>query len=216
MKKQSLRACILAGVAIIIIANGLFSYGWYTEERVEDADVEDGEYKSDLAYGLRGVRNETRLVVNGTKMASEEKVQDYDDFIGLENSRAGQVVDRMNLLMVISLVLTILFIPLVYLASKGALEDKVGKIGPYLPLIIGQIAALILLISPMWFTYAFITDLTVDMDEELDQGVPQALGGNTGLWVIFGGVLLQFGVIGALARTKLIYIEPPKGKTRTA
>ncbi len=212
MKKQSLRACILAGVAVLLIANGLFSYGWYTEERVEDADVEDGEYKSDLAYGLRGVRNETRLVVNGTRIASEEKVQDYDDFIGLEDSRAGQVVSRMNLLMVISLVLTILFIPLVYLTSKGSLEDKVGKIGPYLPLICGQIAAIILLISPMWFTYAFITDLTADM-EELDQGVTQALGGNTGLWVIFGGVLLQFAVIGALARTKLIYIDPPKGKT---
>jgi hypothetical protein len=197
LKKQSLRACILAGVAVLLIANGLFSYGWYTEERVEDADVEDGEYKSDLAYGLRGVRNETRLVVNGTRIASEEKVQDYDDFIGLEDSRAGQVVSRMNLLMVISLVLTILFIPLVYLTSKGSLEDKVGKIGPYLPLICGQ---------------TFITDLTADM-EELDQGVTQALGGNTGLWVIFGGVLLQFAVIGALARTKLIYIDPPKGKT---
>ena len=213
MKKQSLRACILASVAILLIAYGLLSYGWYIEERVEDADVEDGDYKSDLDYGLRGVRNETRLVVNKTQIASEEKVQDYDDFIGLENSRAGKVVDRMNLLMVISLVLTILFIPLVYLSSKGSLEDKVGKIGPYLPLIIGQIAALILIISPMWFTYAFITDLTADMDE-LDQGPPQALGGNTGLWVIFGGVLLQFGVISALARTKLIYIEPPKGKTR--
>ena len=212
MKKQSLRACILAIVAILFILNGLFSYGWYTEERVEDAPMEDGDYKSDLAYGLQGVRNETRLVVNGTKIASEEKVQGYDNFIGLKASKAGQVVDRMFLLMVSSLVLTILFVPLVYLSSKGSLEDKVGKIGPYLPLILGQIAALILIISPMWFTYAFITDLTADM-EELDQGPPQALGGNTGLWVIFGGVLLQFGVIGALARTKLIYIEPPKGKT---
>ncbi len=215
MKKQSLRACILASVAVLLIANGLLSYGWYIEERVEDADVEDGDYKSDLDYGLRGVRNETRLVVNGTKIASEEKVQDYDDFIGIKDSRAGKVVDRMNLLMVISLVLTILFIPLVYLSSKGSLEDRVGKIGPYLPLILGQIAALILIISPMWFTYAFITDLTADMDE-LDQEPPQALGDNTGLWVIFGGVLLQIGVISALARTKLIYIEPPKGKTRTA
>ena len=212
MKKQSLRACILAIVAILFILNGLFSYGWYTEERVEDAPMEDGDYKSDLAYGLQGVRNETRLVVNGTKIASEEKVQGYDNFIGLKASKAGQVVDRMFLLMVISLVLTILFVPLVYLSSKGSLEDKVGKIGPYLPLILGQIAALILIISPMWFTYAFITDLTADM-EDLDQGPPQALGGNTGLWVILGGVLLQFGVMSALARTKLIFIEPPKGKT---
>ena len=212
MKKQSLRACILAIVAILFILNGLFSYGWYTEERVEDAPMEDGDYKSDLAYGLQGVRNETRLVVNGTKIASEEKVQGYDNFIGLKASKAGQVVDRMFLLMVISLVLTILFVPLVYLSSKGSLEDKVGKIGPYLPLILGQIAALILIISPMWFTYAFITDLTADM-EDLEQGPPQALGGNTGLWVILGGVLLQFGVMSALARTKLIFIEPPKGKT---
>ena len=212
MKKQSLRACILAVVAILFIINGLFSHGWFTEERVEDAPMEDGDYKSDLAYGLRDVRNETRLVVNGTKIATEEKFQDYDEFIGLEDSRAGQVANRMNLLMVLSLVLTVLFIPLVYLSSKGSLEDKVGKIGPYLPLICGQIAALILIISPMWFTYAFIMDLTADM-EELDQGPPQAIGHFIGVWVMFGGLLLQFGVMGALARTKLILIEPPKGKT---
>ncbi len=212
MKKQSLRACILALVTILFLLNGLLSYGWYTEERLEEASMEDGTYKSDLAYGLRGVRNETRLVVNETKIATEEKVQNYDEFIGLENSRAGQVVNTMYLLMVLSLVLTVLFIPLVYISSQGSLEDKMGKIGPYIPLICGQIAALILIISPMWFTYAFITDLTADMDE-LEQGPPQALGDNAGLWVIVGGVLLQIGVVSALARTKLIYIEPPKGKT---
>jgi hypothetical protein len=213
MKKQSLRAIILAIITILLITVVLFSYRWYNEERVEDAEVEDGEYKSDLAYSLRGVRNETRLVVNGTRIASEEKVQDYDDFIGLQDSEAGQVASRMNLLMVISLVLAILFIPLVYLSSEGTLEDKVGKIGSYLPLICGQIAVLLLIISPMWFSYAFIMGLTADM-EVLDEGPPQALGDNAGLWVIFGGVLLQFGVMNAMARTKLIFIEPPKGRTK--
>jgi len=212
MKKKSLRAIILSVVAILLTISGLLSYDWYTEERVEDAEAEDGEYKSDLAYGLRGVRNETRLVVNGTKIASEEKVQDYDDFIGLQDSRAGQVVSTMLLLMIVSLILAILFIPLVYLSSKGSLEDKVGKIGPYLPIICGQIAALLLIIAPIWFSYAFIMGLTDDMNE-LDQGPPQAIGGNAGFWVILGGVLLQYGVLSALARTKLILIEPPKGKT---
>jgi hypothetical protein len=210
VRKQSLRAIVLAVVAVLFIVYGLLSYGWYDEERVEDAEVEDGEYKSDLGYGLRGVRNETRLVVNGTKIASEEKVQNYDVFVGLKDSQAGQVASRMNLLMVVSLLLTILFIPLVLLSTKGSLEDKLGKIGPYLPIICGQIAALLLIIGPMWFSYAFIMGLTADM-EVLDQGPPQALGGNTGLWVIFGGMLLQFAVVSALARTKLILIEPPKG-----
>ncbi len=211
MKRQSLRAIVLAVVAILFTAYGFMSYNWYSEERVDENRQTDEVIRSVYGYGIRGVTNVTEFKYNGSVNETVSKDMTYDEFIGLENSRAGGVAANMIILMIVALVLTIIFIPMVKLSSEGKLEDKLGKIGPFLPIILGQIAVLILIIGPLWYSYAFITGIEADLDE-LHQGQSQALGEKAGLWVIFGGVLLQFGVTGALARTKLIYIEPLKGK----
>lgn len=207
MRKQALYALAFAIVAIIIYAYGMVSYDWYTEEREQPLVDEDGVLKSDIGYGLRGVNNHTRHRFNGTTLDEEEKVQGYDDFIGTKDTKASGVASTMNIMMIIALVMMVLFLPLVYLSSGGGLEQRFGKIGPYIPLLVAQIAALLLIIGPMWFSYAFITALDDDIGKVT--GEPsQALGGMTGFWVIVGGIFIQVGALMALSRTRLIYIEP--------
>lgn len=207
MRKQALYALVLAIVAIIIAAYGIVSYGWYTEEREQPLVDEDGILRSEIGYGLRGVNNRTLHRFNGTTLDEEEKVQGYDDFIGAKETKASAVASAMNILMIVALAMAVLFLPLVYLTSGGSFEQRVGKIGPYIPLLVAQVAALLLIIGPIWFSYAFITALDDDIGRIT--GEPsQALGGMTGLWVIVGGILIQMAAVMALSRTRLIYIEP--------
>jgi hypothetical protein len=113
----------------------------------------------------------------------------------------------MFLIMIAAIALAGLFIPLVYLSSEQNLDESMGRLGPYIPLIVAQIAAILLIVGPIWFSHALTTGLDEDMNEIT--GEPsQALGGMTGFWVIMGGLLVQVGAIMALSRTRLTYIEP--------
>jgi hypothetical protein len=80
-------------------------------------------------------------------------------------------------------------------------------LGPYVPLIAGQVAALLLIIGTLWFTYAFVTGLDEDV-AKLGQERYQAVGGMTASLVIFGGLLIQVAALYARARTQLVYIKP--------
>lgn len=211
MKRQAVRAIVLAVIALVLIIVGMLSWDWYTEER-DETDRASGERTlSVYGYGLRGVMNNTRVSLNETVLSAEEKVQDYDDFVGLKNSRAGKAVASMNIIMLVALVMVIIFIPLVYLASAGSLEANVGRIGPYIPIIVAQVAALLLIVGPIWFTWTFAHGIDDD-HFEMELEPSQALGGMAGWWVIFGGVSIQAAALMALARTRLIYIEPLPGK----
>ena len=211
MRKQSIRAMVLGTVTALLVVYGLFSYGWYSEDRSENLEGREVR-ESTIDYSLRGVHNASKVKLNDTVLSSEEKVQDYDDFIGVKDTKASQSAARMNLVMIAMLVMTLLFIPTVYYSSEGYLEARLGRIASFLPIIIGQVTALILIISPMWYTYDFVSAINDDM-YKITGEPSQALGGWAPIWVVFGGVILQIAVMSALARTKLIYIEPLPGRT---
>ncbi len=206
MKPKQMVPLVLAVVAILMASYGMLSYSWYQEYRETKLLGDEGIIKTDLGYGLRGVQNHTQHKLNGTTLEEEEKVQSYDDFIGKGNE-AGPVASRMILLMFIGIVMAVLFIPLVFITQTGGLEDHVGKLGPYIPLYVAQVAAFTLVASPIWFSYEFIMALDMDM-YKLTNAPSQALGEMAGLWVIFGGVLIQVAAFMALSRTRLVYIEP--------
>jgi hypothetical protein len=207
MKKQAKSAIVLGIVGLLFAVYGLTSHGWYNEEREHDLDDEEGFLRSHIGYGIRGVSNLTLHRFNGTTLDEEEKVQDYDDFIGVEGTRAAEAGSTMFLIMIAAIALAGLFIPLVYLSSEQNLDESMGRLGPYFPLIVAQIAAILLIVGPIWFSHALTTGLDEDMNEIT--GEPsQALGGMTGFWVIMGGLLVQVGAIMALSRTRLTYIEP--------
>lgn len=206
MRREAYYAMVLAVVALILTAFGIMSYDYYTESK--EVQRSDGVLESTIGYGLRDVHNESKLVFNKTVLEREDNYQDYQDFIGASNAtRARDAGAQQFLLMVISLVLIVLFIPLTFLAHQGFFDTRLGKLGPYLPLIVAQVAALLLIIGTMWFTYAFATGLDEDV-AKLGQERYQAVGGMAAFWVIVGGFLIQIAAIFARSRTQLVYIEP--------
>jgi hypothetical protein len=206
MKGKQMVPIALAAVAIMLATYGLFSYGWYLEQRETDNPDEEGVIKTDLGYGIRGVSNHTRYMFNGTLLDEEETVHSYDEFIGDDNL-AGQVASTMWTLMLIGILMTVIFIPLAYISQTGGLEARIGKWGPYLPLYVAQVAAVTLIVSPIWFTYEFIVGLDIDMNE-LTNAPSQAVGDMSGWLIVFAGVLVQAAAFMAISRTRLIYIEP--------
>ena len=206
MKPKHMVPLVLVVVAILLAAYGMLSYSWYVEYRETKLLGDEGTIKTDLGYGLRGVQNHTRHRLNGTTLEEEERVQSYDDFIGKGNL-VGPVASRMMLLLLIGIVMAALFIPLAFVSQTSGLEDRVGKLGPYIPLYVAQVAAITLIVSPIWFSYEFITALDVDM-YELTNAPSQALGDMAAWWVITGGLLIQVAAFMALSRTRLVYIEP--------
>jgi hypothetical protein len=198
--------CILAVVTILLAVYGMMSYDWYEESREIPSSEGEGNYKSDLGYGPRGVHNYTRLAFNGSTLDEEESVQTYEEFNGPE-TEAGPVADTMFQLLIIGIVMTVLFIPLAYISQTSGLEGRVGKWGPYIPLYVAQVAAITLILAPIWFSYEFVQAL--DMDAmRLTNAPSQALGAMAGWWVIFGGIVIQVAALMAISRTRLIYIEP--------
>ncbi len=206
MKKEAYYAMTLGVVALLLTVYGLVSYDYYVEDK--ELQQEDGLLVSHIGYGLRDVHNESKLVFNDTTLWKEESYQTYPDFIGASNAtRAEAAGAQQSILLIISLVLVILFIPLVFLSHQGFFDDKMGKLGPYTPLIVAQIAALVLIIGTMWFTYAFATGLDEDV-AKLGQERYQAVGGMTAFVVIVAGILIQIAALYARSRTQLIYIKP--------
>lgn len=206
MRKEAYYAMAFAVVALILTSYGLVSHGYYVEDR--EVQQPDGLVESHISYGLRKVHNESKLVFNDTTLSKEDKYQSYPDFIGASNAtRADAAGARQFYLMIVSLVLVVLFIPLVLLSHQGYLDERFGRLGPYVPLIAGQIAALLLIIGTLWFTYAFATGLDEDV-AKLGQERYQAVGGMTASLVIFGGLLIQVAALYARARTQLVYIKP--------
>ena len=206
MRRQAYYAMALAVVALVLTAYGLVSYDYYVEDR--EVRQVDGTLVSHISYGLRDVHNESKLVFNGTTLSKEDKYQEYPDFIGASNAtRARDAGGRQFTLLLISLVLIVLFIPTVFLSHQGLFDERVGRLGPYVPLIMAQIAALILIIGTLWFTYEFATGLDKDVANLLQERY-QAVGGMAAFWLIVGGVLIQVAALYARARTQLIYIKP--------
>jgi hypothetical protein len=212
MKRQAYYAMVLALLAIILTADGLVSHDYYVEDR--EVQGPDGLLKSNIGYGLRDVHNQSKLVFNGSTISKEDKYQDYQDFIGASNAtRAMNAGSQQNVLMLVSLVLLVLFLPLVVMSHQGYFDERLGRMGPYIPLIAAQVAALLLIIGTLWFTYAFATGLDEDV-ANLHQERYQAVGGTTAFTVIVGGFLIQVAALMALSRTRLIYIKPlEEGKT---
>jgi len=206
MRREAYYAMALAVIALILTAYGLMSYDYYTESR--EVQRADGVLESRIGYGLRDVHNVSKLVFNKTVLEREDKHQDYQDFIGASNAtRARDAGAQQSLLTVISLVLIILFLPITFLAHQGFFDNRLGKLGPYVPLMVAQVAALLLIIGTMWFTYAFATGLDEDV-AKLGQERYQAVGGTAAAWVIVGGFLIQVAAIFARSRTQLVYIQP--------
>ena len=206
MKRKQMVPLVIAIIAILMATNGLLSYNWYIEQREFKLPGDEGTIKTDLGYGIRGVHNHTRLRFNGTTLDEEERVESYEDFIG-PDTMAGPVASRMLIIMAIGIIMAALFIPLAFISQTGGLESRVGKWGPYIPLYVAQVSAIILIVAPIWFSYEFIVGLDMDMFT-LTNAPSQALGDMAGWWVIFGGLFIQVSAIMALSRTRLIYIEP--------
>lgn len=205
MKKEAYIALALAALTIILVVNGLTSHGWYDEVRSEK--MLGNVTSSTIGYGLLTVHNVTKVTFNGTLISKSDEYQSYDDFIASNATRARDAGSRMYLVSIVGLVLTALFIPLLFLAHQGFFDNRMGRLGPYVPLLVAQVAALVIIIGTLWFSYAFPTGLDADA-VQLHQERYQALGGRTGLWVLVGGILVQAAAVMALARTQLIYIEP--------
>jgi hypothetical protein len=203
---------VLAVVAIMFASYGLLSHGWYLEYRETDLPDDEGRIRTNLGYGIMGVSNSTKHKLNGTTLDGEDRVQSYDEFMGLK-SKAGQVANTMMVLMLIGIVMCALFIPLAFISQTGGLEARLGKWGPYIPLYVAQVAAITFFLAPIWFSYEFIYGL--DMDAyALTDAPSQALGDMSGWWVVFGALLIQVAALMAISRTRLIYIEPlGEGKT---
>lgn len=206
MKRKAMIPIVLVIVGIILSVYGMLSYEWYLEHRETQFPGDEANVKTDLSYGIRGVHNHTRLRLNGTTLEEETKVHSYDEFLGEENL-AGPVASTTILVLTIGIIMAALFIPLAFVLQSGELETRIGKWGPYIPLYVAQVAAFTLVVSPIVFSYGFITALDADM-YDLTDAPSQALGDMSGWWVIFGGLLIQVAAFMAISRTRLIYIEP--------
>ncbi len=207
MKTKHVVPLVLAMIGIILATYSLMSFGWYEEYRESSLPDDGGNVKTDLGYGIRGVHNHTRIMLNSTMLDEEEKVQDYDDFHGGIDSMAGQVAARMWLVMLIGILMAVLFLPLAYISQTKGLEDRLGRWGAYVPLYVAQVSAITLILAPIWFSYEFTMGL--DMDAmELTNNPSQALGAMGAWYVIFAGIFIQVAALMALSRTRLVYIKP--------
>lgn len=209
MKRKQMVPLVLAVLAILMATYGLVSYGWYLEGRESSLPDDGGNIKTELGYGIRGVSNHTRLMLNGTMLDESDTVHTYDEFLG-DGNMAGPVASRMMTIMLIGIVMAVLFLPLAFMSQTGGLDDKVGKWGSYLPLYAAQVSAITFILAPIWFSYEFVMALDMDM-MEITNAPSQALGDMSGWWVIFGGVLIQIAAVMALSRTRLVYIKPLDG-----
>ena len=211
MRREAMLAIALAVVALVLAVYCIVSYDWYEEERT--SSLEEGNLVTDIGYGLRGVQNVSQSRLNGTVLQERESHQTYDEFIGVEGTRAQSAADAMFLIVLVAIVFIVLFIPLVFLAHQGRFDDLVGKLGQYIPLMVAQVAALLLILGAMWFSYAFTEGLDKDV-EDLGQERYRAVGGMGGWYAIFAGIIIQAAAVMALSRTRLVYIEPlEEGKT---